>query len=124
MVRAEYDRLITQASADPAVDSSDSPADASKDATPKPLSLDAILSDASDSATAYVDAARAYASRLGADGASAPDGHAFVNGKHFNFDDEFWRSMQAEGQAQLQHLQETVRMPFRTLSFSRLTTWV
>ena len=30
---------------------------------------------------------RAYALRLGTSLASAPDGHAFFNGKHFNLDD-------------------------------------
>ena len=74
-----------------------------------------------------LDKARAYAKRLSTDLASAPDGHAFFNGKHFELDDvrpdgilvavvradrrlqEFLRSLQAEAQEHLQHIQFKVQ---------------
>jgi UDP-glucose:glycoprotein glucosyltransferase len=49
-------------------------------ATPK---FDTIVNDTSDSE--FFAKARAYAERLGT--ANTPDGHAFVNGKHYLFDD-------------------------------------
>ncbi|KAH9848797.1 glycosyltransferase family 24 protein [Lenzites betulinus] len=49
--------------------------------------------------------ARTYAVRLSATLASAPQGHAFVNGKHYDLDDEFLRYLQGEISTQLQHLQ-------------------
>ncbi|TFK48915.1 glycosyltransferase family 24 protein [Heliocybe sulcata] len=51
-----------------------------------------------------------YAKRLGATLAASPSGHAFVNGKHYDLDDEFLRNMQVEISAQLQHIQEKVYM--------------
>ncbi|KAJ7785207.1 UDP-glucose:glycoprotein glucosyltransferase-domain-containing protein [Mycena maculata] len=51
---------------------------------------------------------RSYAERLGAGLAASARGHGFVNGKHFDMDDNFWRSMQGEVAQQLQHLQEAV----------------
>ncbi|KII87653.1 glycosyltransferase family 24 protein [Plicaturopsis crispa FD-325 SS-3] len=53
-----------------------------------------------------IDKARAYGVRLGTDLASSPQGHAFVNGKHFDIDDTFLRYMQGELAQQLQFLQE------------------
>ncbi|OSD04995.1 glycosyltransferase family 24 protein [Trametes coccinea BRFM310] len=51
---------------------------------------------------------RAYARRLGASLATAPQGHVFVNGKHFDLDDEFLRLLQTEYLEQLQHIQMKV----------------
>ncbi|CDO68442.1 Glycosyltransferase Family 24 protein [Trametes cinnabarina] len=51
---------------------------------------------------------RAYAMRLGATLSSAPQGHVFVNGKHFDLDDEFLRLLQTEYTEQLQHFQMKV----------------
>lgn len=45
--------------------------------------LDAVLAGSESD----LDAARAYAARLGATLATAPQGHAFFNGKHFDLDD-------------------------------------
>ncbi|KAJ7485860.1 glycosyltransferase family 24 protein [Mycena latifolia] len=45
---------------------------------------------------------RAYADRLGASGG----GQGFVNGRHLEVDENFWRVMQGEVAQQLQHLQE------------------
>ncbi|KAJ7651981.1 glycosyltransferase family 24 protein [Mycena polygramma] len=58
--------------------------------------------------TLSLERGRSYAERLGASLASSSKGHAFVNGKHLDLDDNFWRGMQGEIQQQLQHLQETV----------------
>ncbi|KAI0696066.1 glycosyltransferase family 24 protein [Cytidiella melzeri] len=55
-----------------------------------------------------IEKLRQYARRLGADLQSAPQGHAFVNGKHFDLNDEFLRNMQVEAGQQLLHLQEKV----------------
>ncbi|KAJ3001154.1 hypothetical protein NUW54_g6613 [Trametes sanguinea] len=51
---------------------------------------------------------RAYARRLGASLSTAPQGHVFVNGKHFDLDDEFLRLLQTEYLEQLQHIQMKV----------------
>ena len=85
--------------------------------------LDAILTGTEGD----LDKTRAYARRLSTDLASAPDGHAFFNGKHFELDDvrldrvlvavvranrmlqEFLRFLQAEAQEHLQHIQFKVR---------------
>ncbi|KAI1789267.1 glycosyltransferase family 24 protein [Ganoderma leucocontextum] len=48
---------------------------------------------------------RAYATRLGTSLASAPEGHAFFNGKHFDLDDDFLRYLQTESAEHLQHVQ-------------------
>ncbi|EKM57416.1 glycosyltransferase family 24 protein [Phanerochaete carnosa HHB-10118-sp] len=53
-----------------------------------------------------VAAARAYAARLAADLTSAPRGHVFMNGKHFDLDDDIMRNMQFMGTQMFQHLQE------------------
>ncbi|KAI0353822.1 glycosyltransferase family 24 protein [Trametes cingulata] len=63
--------------------------------------LDAIL----EGTEGDLDAARAYAARLGATLEAAPQGHAFVNGKHYDLDDDFLRYLQGEFGEQLQHLQ-------------------
>ncbi|KAF8069177.1 glycosyltransferase family 24 protein [Lyophyllum atratum] len=52
--------------------------------------------------------AMTYAERLGATMSAAPMGHVFLNGKHFDFDDEFLRHMQTELTRQMQFLQEQV----------------
>lgn len=49
--------------------------------------LDKILAGAVDAPTINTDKARAYAQRLGVTLSSAPHGHVFVNGKHFDLDD-------------------------------------
>lgn len=64
------------------LDSVNASADAPIEAT-----LDAILAGEDEESVARIDAARAYARRLSADTASAPTGHVFVNGKHFELDD-------------------------------------
>ncbi|KAJ7342428.1 glycosyltransferase family 24 protein [Mycena albidolilacea] len=52
---------------------------------------------------------RSYVERLGAGLAASPTGgHGFVNGKHFDMDDNFWRAMQTEVAVQLQHYQEAL----------------
>ncbi|KAJ7813688.1 glycosyltransferase family 24 protein [Mycena olivaceomarginata] len=51
---------------------------------------------------------RSYVERLGAGLAASPMGHGFVNGKHFDMDDNFWRAMQTEIAVQLQHFQEAL----------------
>ncbi|KAK0452361.1 UDP-glucose:glycoprotein glucosyltransferase-domain-containing protein [Armillaria borealis] len=48
----------------------------------------------------------AYAKRVGASMSSNPEGHCFVNGKHFEMSETFLRSMQMEVTKQIQHLQE------------------
>lgn len=49
--------------------------------------LDAILKGDVPALSESVERARKYAARLGATVAAAPQGHAFVNGKHFDLDD-------------------------------------
>jgi UDP-glucose:glycoprotein glucosyltransferase len=49
--------------------------------------FDAIIDDAPEVPQMAMEQARAYAERLGANLASASQGHAFVNGKHFDMDD-------------------------------------
>ncbi|KAJ7185207.1 UDP-glucose:glycoprotein glucosyltransferase-domain-containing protein [Mycena filopes] len=51
---------------------------------------------------------RLYVDRLDAGLATSSGGHAFVNGKHLDVDDSFWRAMQGEVAQQLQHFQEAV----------------
>ncbi|KAI0754012.1 glycosyltransferase family 24 protein [Daedaleopsis nitida] len=51
---------------------------------------------------------KAYANRLRADLASAPQGHVFFNGKHFDLDDDFLRYLQVESAEHIQHLQYKV----------------
>ncbi|KAI0823499.1 glycosyltransferase family 24 protein [Trametes gibbosa] len=63
--------------------------------------LDAIL----EGSDGDLDSARTYAVRLSATLASAPQGHVFVNGKHYDLNDDFLRYLQGEFSAQLQHLQ-------------------
>ncbi|KIP02024.1 glycosyltransferase family 24 protein [Phlebiopsis gigantea 11061_1 CR5-6] len=73
---------------------------------PKP-DFHAII-NAQDDATADSAPQKAalYAKRLAADLASAPLGHVFVNGKHFELNDDTVRNMQIVGGQMLQHLQE------------------
>ncbi|KAG7448716.1 uncharacterized protein BT62DRAFT_965246 [Guyanagaster necrorhizus] len=47
-----------------------------------------------------------YSKRVGASMSSSPEGHCFVNGKHFDMSETFLRSMQIEVNRQVQHLQE------------------
>ncbi|KAH9887933.1 glycosyltransferase family 24 protein [Cubamyces lactineus] len=54
---------------------------------------------------ADLEGPRAYARRLSASLSSAPQGHVFVNGRHFDLDDDFLRALQMEFGEQLQHLQ-------------------
>lgn len=49
--------------------------------------LDAILKGDVAPMNENIERARKYAARLGATAAASPQGHAFVNGKHFNLDD-------------------------------------
>ncbi|KAI0641470.1 glycosyltransferase family 24 protein [Trametes meyenii] len=66
--------------------------------------LDSIL----DGEEGDLEGAREYATRLGVTLASAPQGHVFVNGKHFDLDDNFLQYLQVEYNQQLQHLQYKV----------------
>ncbi|KAJ7264047.1 glycosyltransferase family 24 protein [Mycena haematopus] len=69
------------------------------------LDFEAILAgDGSPS----LERGRSYVERLGAGLVACPTGHGFVNGKHFDLDDNFWRSMQGEVAHQLKHLQEAL----------------
>ncbi|OBZ72146.1 UDP-glucose:glycoprotein glucosyltransferase, partial [Grifola frondosa] len=58
-----------------------------------------------------LDKARLYTARLGTTLESAPQGHVFFNGRHFDLNDDFLRSMQMEVGQQMQHLQKQVRIP-------------
>jgi UDP-glucose:glycoprotein glucosyltransferase len=51
-----------------------------------PPDFDAIVTGALESSIS-LDKVRTYAERLGATLASAPLGHTFLNGKHFDIDD-------------------------------------
>ncbi|KAF7345254.1 hypothetical protein MSAN_01902000 [Mycena sanguinolenta] len=62
-----------------------------------PLDFDAILADEGSPP-----------SSAGARSKAFPTGHGFVNGKHFDMDENFWRNMQVEVSHQLQHFQETL----------------
>ncbi|KAG5641244.1 hypothetical protein DXG03_005668 [Asterophora parasitica] len=55
-----------------------------------------------------LEKAQTYAERLGATLSAAPLGHAFFNGKQFDFDDEFLRHVQTELNRQMQYLQKQV----------------
>ncbi|CAL1698787.1 unnamed protein product [Somion occarium] len=70
--------------------------------------LGLILDTDAEEISATLEKARTYARRLGADLASAPQGHTFVNGKHFDLDDNFLRYMQGEVGQQMQYLQEQI----------------
>ncbi|GJE88514.1 Thioredoxin-like domain-containing protein [Phanerochaete sordida] len=71
-------------------------------------SLEAIMNGEDEAIKAHIAAARKYASRLATDQASAPHGHVFVNGKHFELDDDILRSVQMAGAQMFQHIQEAV----------------
>ncbi|THG96572.1 hypothetical protein EW026_g5286 [Hermanssonia centrifuga] len=73
---------------------------------PRHIDLELILSGSVGDSAEVLQKARTYAKRLSADLASAPQGHTFLNGKHFNLDDDFLRNMQVEAGQQLLHLQE------------------
>ncbi|KAI8974783.1 glycosyltransferase family 24 protein [Trametes punicea] len=55
-----------------------------------------------------LDGPRAYARRLDTRLESALHGHVFVNGRHFDLDDDFLRFLQMEFNEQFQHLQMKV----------------
>ncbi|KAF5378749.1 hypothetical protein D9615_006978 [Tricholomella constricta] len=57
---------------------------------------------------APLDKVLTYSERLGAKSSAAPLGHAFLNGRHIGFDDDFLRHMQSELAKQMQYLQEQV----------------
>ncbi|KAF8164188.1 UDP-glucose:glycoprotein glucosyltransferase-domain-containing protein [Mycena galopus ATCC 62051] len=82
---------------------------------PPPLDFDAIVASPSADAEVEVELARAraYVARLDAagNGNGKAQGHAFVNGKHFDVDDNFWRAMQGEVAQQLQYFQEARQTP-------------
>ncbi|KAJ7130733.1 glycosyltransferase family 24 protein [Mycena crocata] len=71
------------------------------------LDFDAVIA-ADGPETQSVEKGRSYAERLGAGLAASPKGHGFINGKHFDMDDNFWRAMQGEIAQQLQHFQEAL----------------
>ena len=112
LARTEFAKLI-----DEFVQKDDVPED-----FPASVEFEAILSDTTEAMQEKLEKAKRYAKRLRADLASAPQGHVFVNGKHFNLDDvsrfcmlldderlnccgqDFLRGMQLEAGQQLQHL--------------------
>ena len=51
------------------------------------MSFDSLAGDASEVFEAKISKARAYAQRLGTDATSSPNGHTFINGKHYVLDD-------------------------------------
>ncbi|GLB42376.1 putative UDP-glucose:Glycoprotein Glucosyltransferase [Lyophyllum shimeji] len=69
--------------------------------------LDDILAGKTEP-SAPLDRVLAYAGRLGATLKLAPMGHVFLNGKHFDFDDDFLQNMQNELTHQMQFLQQQV----------------
>ncbi|KAJ6489844.1 glycosyltransferase family 24 protein [Mycena sanguinolenta] len=85
----------------PATPSTDSESESESPA----LDFNAILAD---EGSPSLELGRAYVERLGAGSKAFPSGHGFVNGKHFDMDDNFWRNMQVEVSHQLQHLQESL----------------
>ncbi|KAH8113837.1 UDP-glucose:glycoprotein glucosyltransferase-domain-containing protein [Phellopilus nigrolimitatus] len=58
--------------------------------------------------TERIEKAHAYAQRLDATPGSCPTGHAFVNAKHFDLDDEFLKHLQTEMSTQIQYFQEKI----------------
>ncbi|THV04765.1 glycosyltransferase family 24 protein [Dendrothele bispora CBS 962.96] len=76
----------------------------------KETDLDAIFSgrNLEEGNENPVKKAEAYTERLGATLSSSPTGHAFVNGKHFEMNENFLRLMQIEIGKQLQHYQEQI----------------
>ncbi|KDQ52112.1 hypothetical protein JAAARDRAFT_198531 [Jaapia argillacea MUCL 33604] len=72
-----------------------------------PRDLDSVVGDGEKEEE--LAKASAYAKRLAVDGSgSGESGHVFVNGKPFDMDDDFLRSMQTEIGQQLQFLQAMV----------------
>ncbi|KAJ7078310.1 glycosyltransferase family 24 protein [Mycena belliarum] len=72
------------------------------------LDFGAIVQGQGDEAALELEKGRRYAERLGATLAVSPSGHGFVNGKHLEMDENFWRAMQGEVAQQLQHFQEVL----------------
>ncbi|KAJ8514563.1 hypothetical protein ONZ45_g7920 [Pleurotus djamor] len=66
-------------------------------------SLDEVFSDPSDESFSKI---KDYCQRLGITLAASSTGHAFINGKHFNLDDNFLRHLQTESGQQTNFLQE------------------
>ncbi|KAJ7513036.1 glycosyltransferase family 24 protein [Mycena galericulata] len=94
--RAAFAELVEEAPA---------PAPATEEGEAEVPDFDTIVRGDGDSS---LDKGRAYAERLGAGLAASEKGHAFVNGKHLEMDDNFWRAMQVEIGLQLQHFQEAL----------------
>ncbi|PIL30079.1 hypothetical protein GSI_07656 [Ganoderma sinense ZZ0214-1] len=69
------------------------------------LGLETDLDKILEGTAGDLEKQRAYALRLGTSLASAPQGHAFFNGKHFDLDDDFLRYLQTESAEHLQHVQ-------------------
>ncbi|KAF9027018.1 hypothetical protein BDZ89DRAFT_1102004 [Hymenopellis radicata] len=59
-------------------------------------------------AQAKAEGIKAYTERLSATMSSSPEGHCFINGKHYDMNENFLRAMQNEVAQQLQHLQEQI----------------
>ncbi|KDQ07300.1 glycosyltransferase family 24 protein [Botryobasidium botryosum FD-172 SS1] len=55
-----------------------------------------------------IEAARSYSERLGASLAASAGGHAFVNGKHLDVDENFFRGLQSETNTVTNYLQEQI----------------
>ncbi|KAF8342557.1 UDP-glucose:glycoprotein glucosyltransferase-domain-containing protein [Cantharellus anzutake] len=79
--------------------------------TEPPLPFDAVVAGGdSTSLAAHLERASQYARRLSTTSASYPRGHGFINGKHYDFNDEFLRAVQMESAVQTEALQEAMYM--------------
>ncbi|KAJ7909648.1 glycosyltransferase family 24 protein [Mycena leptocephala] len=81
--------------------------EASATAEPAPLDFETVVAEEGPESLSLARG-RTYVDRLGAGLAAFSKGHGFVNGKHLDMDDNFWRAMQGEVAQQLQHFQETL----------------
>ncbi|KAF7321048.1 hypothetical protein HMN09_00192100 [Mycena chlorophos] len=108
-VRAAYNELLEDVVLN--VESEDDPQGEGQPATPEAAGFDfdsVIEGDPDGAVEVSIQKSRVYAERLGASLAESPGGHGFVNGKHLDIDDSFWRAMQGEVARQLQYFQEMI----------------
>ncbi|KAF7307809.1 hypothetical protein MKEN_01141000 [Mycena kentingensis (nom. inval.)] len=100
--RAAYDEIVEDAV--PVV-----PEDENAEAPAGPVDFDIVIADDPESEVdASIEHGKLFATRLGAGSGESALGHGFVNGKHIDIDDAFWRSVQSEIGAQLQYFQESI----------------
>nr|GAT58270.1 predicted protein [Mycena chlorophos] len=108
-VRAAYNELLEDVVLN--VESEDDPQGEGQPATPEAAGFDfdsVIEGDPDGAVELSIQKSRVYAERLGATLAESPGGHGFVNGKHLDIDDGFWRAMQGEVARQFQYFQEMI----------------